>query len=178
MGDRKDWSYRRYNYGSMKMLLEDFHKYNGVSFKGVEEGRREAIDALVYLMNRYYRGKGYVLTDEFMVTADYSPKMLPKRYDYGIAYTMHFTLNINGKPYQDVQDVKYEGEAYSVSTKDTTFVFDVKQEYFEQDYTTVREKDDNGEQTEGDMAVDEEEVSEPEMQDKPQKIKPKRVMSV
>ena len=158
-----DWSYHRYNYGSMKMLLEDFPKYSSVQFKGVDTGRREATDALVYLMNRYYRGKGYVLTDEFVITADYTPKMLPKRYDYGIAYTMKFTLNINGKPYQDVQDVRYEDEVYSVSTKDVTLSFPVKTEFMEKTYV-FEVKDDNREQTKRDMAVDEEEVSEPEVQ--------------
>ena len=161
-----EWSYRRYNYGSMKMLLEDFPKYSKVEFKGADQGRRDAIDALVYLMNRYYRGKGYVLTDEFVITADYTPKMLPKRYDYGIVYTMKFILNINGKPYQDVQDVKYEGETYSVLTKDVTLSFDVKTEFMEKTYV-FEVKDDNREPAKRDMAVDEEEVSEPEVQGLP-----------
>ena len=42
-----------YNYKSMRMLIDDFAKYGSIEFKGVEKGRMEAIDALVYLMHRY-----------------------------------------------------------------------------------------------------------------------------
>ena len=151
-----------YNYKSMRNLLEDFAKYGSVEFKGVEKGRMEAIDALVYLMHRYYCNKGYVVTNDFIVTADYSPKRLPKRYNYRIVYNMVFTLNINGKPFQTVTDVKFDGEAYSVSTKDVTFVFRANAERLKEAIGTEDNGYDNGETSEGDLAVDEEEVSEPE----------------
>lgn len=156
-----------YNYKSMRMLIDDFAKYGNVEFRGVEKGRMEAIDALVYLMHRYYCNRGYMITKDFIVTADYSPKRLPKRYNYGIVYNMVFTLNIDGKPFQTVTDVKFDGEAYSVSTKDVTFVFNANAERMRDAMETEEVKYDNGEQTEGDMAVDEEEMSEPEVQGLP-----------
>lgn len=156
-----------YNYKSMRMLIDDFAKYGSIEFRGVEKGRMEAIDALVYLMHRYYCNRGYMITKDFIVTADYSPKRLPKRYNYGIVYNMVFTLNIDGKPFQTVTDVKFDGEAYSVSTKDVTFVFNANAERMRDAMETEEVKYDNGEQTEGDMAVDEEEVSEPEVQGLP-----------
>ena len=161
------WSYTKYNYGSIQRLLEDFPKYNKVTFKGVDTGRREAIDALVYMMHRYYLNKGYVLTKEFVITADYAPKKLPKRYDYGIAYTMKFILNINGAPYQEVKDIQYKDNVLSIVTDDMTFSMPIDEKYLEQEYVTVKVKDDNREQTEGDMAVDEEEMSQSEMQGLP-----------
>lgn len=151
-----------HNYKSMRMLIDDFTKYGNVEFKGVEKGRMEAIDALVYLMHRYYCNRGYMITKDFIVTADYSPKRLPKRYNYGIVYNMVFTLNIDGKPFQTVTDVKFDGEAYSVSTKDVTFVFNVNAERMRDAMETEEVKYDNGEASEGDMALDEEEMSEPE----------------
>lgn len=151
-----------FNYKSMRMLIDDFAKYGNVEFKGVEKGRMEAIDALVYLMHRYYCNRGYMITKDFIVTADYSPKRLPKRYNYGIVYNMVFTLNIDGKPFQTVTDVKFDGKAYSVSTKDLSFVFNVNAERMKDTEGMGDNRYDNGETAEGDMALDEEEMSEPE----------------
>ena len=156
----------KFNYGSMQNLLDDFSKYNNVEYPIDETGRLAAINTLIELIQHYHGNKGYVITKEFVVTADYSPKMLPKRYDYGIAYEMVFTLNIHGNPFQTVQDVKYEGDTYLVKTKDLTLVFPVRGTLTGKSCSEVKD-DDNGEQTEGDMAHDEEEVLQPEEQGLP-----------
>ena len=118
-----------FNYGSIRWLLDDFSQYNGKEFPGSEDGRLQAVDALVHLMNRYHRNKGYFITKDFIVTADYSPKMLPKRYDYGIVYRMKFILNIDGKPYRDIDDIVWNGDSLIVRTKDVSFAFNVKKEH-------------------------------------------------
>lgn len=167
-GPRIGESFKVLNYKSMKYLLEDFEQYGRASFRGAEAGRRMAIDALVHLMHRYTRNRGYVLTNEFTVTVDYTPKMMNKRYDYDIAYTMQFHLILCGVPYQEITAVEYdsENEKYIIRTKDVAFTFDVKREYMEREYVEATydrtRREDVGEEAEGDMAVDEEEMSESE----------------
>lgn len=164
---KNDQHYTKYNYLSMRYLLDDFTEYRDKEFRGADEGRMEAITALVKVMHHYYRNRGYEVSKGITVMADYSPKMLPKRYDYGIVYKLHFTLQINGSPLGDVQDVKYEGETYSIKTKDVTLSFDVKTAFMEKWGLETYGDDDNREQTERDMAHDEEEMPQPEEQGLP-----------
>ena len=157
----------RYNYEGISIILNLWEQFGTVKYNGIEEGRRSAIDALVEI-HRYYVGMiGIPVTRDIQIRADYGPHMLPKRYDYGIAYKMRFIVCIKDTEVADAKDIVLRDDGFAIVCDNVTFLFDVDRKMLTKHEKGEKKNGGNRKKAKRDLAVNEEEMREPEVQGLP-----------